>query len=385
MSTRFAMHASRSVLCLIAALGVYPTSSSAGESGAVVTCPVASEVGLFATCMTGPIDSTLPTGCLPIELTGDSRVDLRDAAAFWNGFSTGPVNNQCACPLIVGDGATPFTNTGATDDGPNEPSMCTFFADSRIQADVWFCYTATCNGEVVASLCGGQYDSKMAVYDGCGCPGTEPIVCNDDGCGPGAVDSRVTFQAVAGQQYMIRVGGFEADQGVGTLSIRCGVDPCALANGACFDPHATPGCADPTCCATTCDVDPFCCDVTWDEFCAGAAEGLCTGSFPACVPGAGGCGVDNGTPGCEDVDCCNTVCMQDPFCCVVGWDDICADEATGLCDLTCGGNSGSCFLVNGSPGCDDVTCCQTVCETNPFCCDTTWDSGCVDDANSMCR
>ncbi len=85
------------------------------------------------------------------------------------------------------------------------------------------------------------------------------------------------------------------------------------------------------------------------------------------------------------MDCCNTVCMNDPFCCITEWDDICAASATGLCGLTCGGTSGSCFLLNGSPGCSDATCCQDVCAANPFCCDTTWDQQCVDDATAMCR
>ena len=38
------------------------------------------------------------------------------------------------------------------------------------------------------------------------------------------------------------------------------------------------------------------------------------------LPGSGDCCDDNGTPACDDADCCNAVCGTDPFCCGVGWD-----------------------------------------------------------------
>ena len=62
---------------------------------------------------------------------------------------------------------------------------------------------------------------------------------------------------------------------------------------------------------------------------------MCTGSFAqaSCGPGAGPCGEANGTPGCEDVPCCAEVCDPvdgDPFCCIVVWDQACADAAIDL-------------------------------------------------------
>ncbi|MHC4910640.1 MAG: hypothetical protein ACYTF9_13060, partial [Planctomycetota bacterium] len=50
-----------------------------------------------------------------------------------------------------------------------------------------------------------------------------------------------------------------------------------------------------------------------------------------CGPGAGSCFSANGTPGCEDADCCNIVCAIDSFCCDVEWDGICADLALANC------------------------------------------------------
>jgi hypothetical protein len=48
----------------------------------------------------------------------------------------------------------------------------------------------------------------------------------------------------------------------------------------CCVTSTTPYCADSTCCEAVCAVDPLCCAVAWDEYCVGAATGLC----PSCMP-----------------------------------------------------------------------------------------------------
>lgn len=59
--------------------------------------------------------------------------------------------------------------------------------------------------------------------------------------------------------------------GVGAAWGDCGVP----GSGNCVMPHENVGCADSTCCTTVCNLDPFCCDVGWDEYCAGEAVELC--------------------------------------------------------------------------------------------------------------
>ena len=307
-------------------------------------------------------------------------------------------NDICANAIPIFNGETAYSNLNATTDGAAEPS-CNFpFDDSLVGSDVWFVYEATCQGEVVISLCGSSYDTKLAVYDGAECPTTAPTVCNDDGCGV-SFESRVTLVSpIVGQMYMIRVGGFQGDQGDGFVNIRCNQDVCVAGSGDCFAAEGTGsrGCEDAQCCQTTCSVDPFCCDVDWDDFCAAEAAGLCTDSFATCVAGAGSCasGHGDGESGCEDEDpqrdCCNTVCMIDPFCCIDTWDDICAQTARSACFLTCVPGAGGCFTPqpNGGPaGCEDLSCCELVCaqDQDPFCCDTTWDQSCVDRASTLCR
>ncbi len=52
---------------------------------------------------------------------------------------------------------------------------------------------------------------------------------------------------------------------------------------------------------------------------------------------------------------------------------------------TCGDpNSGDCFVANGTPFCDDEECCLVICSFNPFCCDVAWDGMCAGGAVAQC-
>ncbi len=127
-------------------------------------------------------------------------------------------NDDRSHPKPIGDVTDlPFDTTSATQDGPH---YCMY------SPNIWFCYTASCTGEVIVSLAGSSYDTKLAVWKGC-----EPdldyedmIQCNDD-IG-GTRQSQVVFEAIAGNQYMIEVGGYDLETGLGLLSISCeGVTP----------------------------------------------------------------------------------------------------------------------------------------------------------------
>lgn len=50
---------------------------------------------------------------------------------------------------------------------------------------------------------------------------------------------------------------------------------------------------------------------------------------------------------------------------------------------TCGPTGGSCFSTHAG-GCDDVECCSSVCAADPFCCSNFWDSQCVIEAADVC-
>lgn len=72
--------------------------------------------------------------------------------------------------------------------------------------------------------------------------------------------------------------------GIGLIAMvahgQCG-DPGA---GDCCRPHSGIGCADDACCMLVCASDPYCCDVGWDEYCAGNAAELCGGCEPVVRP-----------------------------------------------------------------------------------------------------
>ena len=62
------------------------------------------------------------------------------------------------------------------------------------------------------------------------------------------------------------------------------------------------------------------------------------GEIPAaCADADGACGEVHSTPGCTDVSCCALVCDPasggDPFCCEVSWDSTCVDTAIALCGI----------------------------------------------------
>lgn len=303
-----------------------------------------------------------------------------------------PANDDCASSIEVFDGPNgPFSNAGATDDGPS-PGAC----GATIGSDIWFTYNAAFNGFVSVSLCAGtDFDTVLAIYDGCTCPADQVdlLACVDDGCGfePEFTASEVAFPVLDGNCYLIQIGGDEGVTGSFTLTII----PTSLAAcdnpfaGSCFDEagNGSPGCfnlSNLTCCATVCEVAPDCCNIAWDAFCAQAAVLLCNESCGH--PDAGDCLDSSGSPFCDDEMCCEIICAIDPGCCDpdLGWEQGCADLAFLFCEGVCNENAGSCFESNGTPGCSDDSCCTIVCAVEPDCCDVEWDTFCAQIAQFGC-
>ena len=65
-------------------------------------------------------------------------------------------------------------------------------------------------------------------------------------------------------------------------------------------------------------------------------------------PGAGDCCVANGSPGCDDATCCAAICAINSFCCSFGWDRLCADLAAAD-PVNCPQcQPGACCLLDGT-------------------------------------
>jgi len=129
-----------------------------------------------------------------------------------------PSNDDCDTAKPIAEVTDlPFDTTSATDDGPH---------NCMHGPNLWYCYTASCTGEVIVSLAGSSFDTMLAVYDGCDCLSAweNMIECNDDF--GRSRQSKIVFDAIAGNQYLIEIGGYASETGEGLLNISCeGVQP----------------------------------------------------------------------------------------------------------------------------------------------------------------
>ena len=65
--------------------------------------------------------------------------------------------------------------------------------------------------------------------------------------------------------------------------------------------------------------------------CVSIASLLCEADCPL-IPTCGGaasCTSARESPGCGDLECCSSVCTDDPWCCIVAWDAACVESALG--------------------------------------------------------
>ncbi len=193
---------------------------------------------------------------------------------------------------------------------------------------------------------------------------------NDIGCPPVCGNEIVEFGEDCDPPDAI-----DCDDACATIPAVCGNG--IVQAGEDCEPPGTTGCD------AACQVIPVCgdgviegneeCDppnnVTCDASCQLIAGGGC---------GAGSCFVGNGTPGCDDQACCDAICCFDSHCCTTEWDANCAFMASAVCvSGTCSGGTGSCQSPHPTPGCGDAACCNIVCSVDPFCCTTSWDVDCA--------
>ena len=102
------------------------------------------------------------------------------------------------------------------------------------------------------------------------------------------------------------------------------------------------------------NADPYCCNTTWDGFCAGAYNpGPCSGP-PPCVA----------APVPNDA-CYNNVITADPYCCNTAWDAVCQSAYDACITPPC----------VAAPVPNDA-CYNNVIAADPYCCNTAWDGVC---------
>ncbi|MEM7263380.1 MAG: hypothetical protein AAF488_15430, partial [Planctomycetota bacterium] len=136
------------------------------------------------------------------------------------------VNDDCDFAEVILAGDTAFDTTAATTDGVDLTGICDPgpFGDEQIHNDIWFVFTATETGVWTVSTCNqADFDTRLAIYDGTDCTANLVIACDDDGPAAAACadfTSELGFDAISGQDYLIRVGGFDdTERGTGTVTI----------------------------------------------------------------------------------------------------------------------------------------------------------------------
>jgi hypothetical protein len=131
-----------------------------------------------------------------------------------NKIVTAPPNDDCINATPIGEGTFGGETFTATNDGS---ASC---GASEGSPDVWFRYVATADGRIVANSVGSDYDTVLSVHDPTinGCPGEESdeITCNDD-CVD--VQSCVGFDVISGNEYLIRMSGFDSETGNFVLNV----------------------------------------------------------------------------------------------------------------------------------------------------------------------
>jgi hypothetical protein len=87
-------------------------------------------------------------------------------------------------------------------------------------------------------------------------------------------------------------------------------------------------------------------------------------------------------------ECTTGTLAEDCLCpgvCVGGDNDgVACDVGPGGSDTDCTVTASTCCSASGGMGCDDSTCETAVCDADPYCCDTEWDSVCAGEAATLC-
>lgn len=142
-----------------------------------------------------------------------------------------PVNDAWENATVMAFWAFEYTDTlGAITDGPALSPDCNEGYGLSFEADVWYTIVAPQTGCIEVSLCQwSNYDTRLAVYATNGEPKEEfQVACNDDACG---FASSVVFPALAGESYLIRVGGYGGATGQALLSVQPSNAPCGAGCG----------------------------------------------------------------------------------------------------------------------------------------------------------
>jgi hypothetical protein len=297
-----------------------------------------------------PSDSTsdwtvLPDGSLCNDgnaCTGTGSPDI-DPDTCTGGTCAGELDPNCndtcdvAVEAVVGQNFS--DNSSSIDDDGG--ASC----QANSNHDVWFAYTALCDGAVFVSTTGSALapvnDPVISVFDACPLLGGVEVACDDDS-GAG-LNAAVVFPTTGGATYLIRVAGFEDNVGPVVLNLTP-VDDC-LIDGVCYAEGDLNPANDCQACI------PQISTTQWSSRLEGSACGSNADTdcdSPDACDGAGVCEVNHKTDGiqCTDevsphAECTENLCLA------------------GLCTHPPLGAGVACdFPGEGEPDCDNPDTCD---------------------------
>jgi hypothetical protein len=163
------------------------------------------------------------------------------------------------------------------------------WCDYDMGEDCWSCPMdcGMCPGECGDGMC--DYDMGEDCWS---CPmdcGTCPEMCGDGWCDIQMGESCWSCPDDCGPCNGYCGDGWcsaEAGESCESCPKDCG--PCSTAS--CCSPHDSPGCGNAAVQSCTCAMDPYCCQVMWDDICVEGAKaycGLTCGCQPQCVSADG--------------------------------------------------------------------------------------------------
>jgi lysophospholipase L1-like esterase len=116
-------------------------------------------------------------------------------------FGLIPIHITCAAARQVAEGQPAAVGYNVI---PQSPDTVEATCQPTAESDLWFGYTANCDGAATMDASGSDYHTVLSVYDSCG--GAE-LACDDDVEGTGAI---VQLPVSTDQSYLIRLAGVGA-------------------------------------------------------------------------------------------------------------------------------------------------------------------------------
>ena len=211
------------------------TFSSAGSSFATVVslfpavnCPAPGAAAM--NCAPGQVTVALLAGeTIRVRVSPDVGATL-GAGEIAVTSSTTPLNDDCGVPtpLVPISGSLQFDSTCATEGFTQTCSAGP--ASTFALHDVWYSFTADCDGTLTLDTFGSGFDTAIAVWPGLACPTGPAPFCNDDATNaPAGQSSRSSLtipNVVAGEEYLIQIGGgVLGERGAGVLNVTWVCDP----------------------------------------------------------------------------------------------------------------------------------------------------------------